>query len=59
MLYLLTIYAYCIYPALSKSPKQLPNCLKRARTIVVLIAFIGIFYDVGGYAVTIFYRNSS
>jgi len=25
-------YVYCVYPAMLKSPKQLPNCLKRAET---------------------------
>ena len=24
------MYAYCVYPVMSKSPKQLPNCLKSA-----------------------------
>ena len=23
------MYAYCVYPAMSKSPKQLPNSLKK------------------------------
>ena len=31
------MYVYCIYSALSKSPKQLQNCLKIAETIIVLI----------------------
>jgi hypothetical protein len=30
---------YCVYPAMLKSPKQLPNCLKRAETSLVLIVF--------------------
>jgi hypothetical protein len=29
----------CVYPAMSKSPKQLLNCLKRAEAIVILIVF--------------------
>ena len=37
ILYLTTMYVYCIYSALSKSPKQLQNCLKIAETIIVLI----------------------
>ena len=32
----------CVYPAISKSPKQLPNCLKIHETSVVLIVFIGV-----------------
>jgi hypothetical protein len=31
------MYLYCVYPAISKSPKQLPNCLKIAETSVILI----------------------
>jgi hypothetical protein len=27
------MYVYCIYPAISKSPKHLPNCLKITETI--------------------------
>ena len=30
------MYTYCVYPAISKSPKQLPNCLKIAETSIVL-----------------------
>ena len=26
------MYVYCVYSAVSKSPKQLPNLLKRAKT---------------------------
>ena len=26
--YLTTMYIYCVYPAISKSPKQLPNCFQ-------------------------------
>ena len=37
ILYLATMYLYCVYPAISKSPKQLPNCLKIAETSVILI----------------------
>ena len=29
-LYLTTMYVYCVYPAISKSTKELPNCLKIA-----------------------------
>ena len=41
----MTMYVYCVYPAISKSPKQLPNCLKIAETSVVLIVFIGVICD--------------
>ena len=34
------MYVSCVYPAMLKSPKQLPNCLKRAETNVVLIVFM-------------------
>jgi hypothetical protein len=33
------MYIYCVYPAISKSPKQLPNCLKITETCLVLIVF--------------------
>lgn len=38
-------FVYCIYPAVSKSAKQLINCLKIAETSVVC--------DVGSYTVTV------
>jgi hypothetical protein len=37
ILYLMTIYVYCVYLPISKSPKHLPNCLKIAETSVILI----------------------
>jgi len=30
------MYVYCVYPAVSQSPKQLSNILQRAETIVDL-----------------------
>ena len=48
------MYIYCVYPGLSKSPKQLPNCLKIAEASVVLILFNGVIFDVSAYTVTIF-----
>jgi len=36
------MYVYDVYPAMPKSPKQLPNCMKRAETILVLIVFNGV-----------------
>jgi len=38
------MYAYCVYPAVSKSPKQLSNCLKIAETSVVPIVFNRVLY---------------
>ena len=35
------MYVYCVYPAISKGPIQLPNCLKIAETSVVLNVFKG------------------
>jgi len=40
------MYVYCVYPAMLKSRKQLPNCLKRAETIIVLIVFNGVLCEV-------------
>ena len=47
------MYVYCIYPAISTSPKHLPNCLKITETSVVLIVFNGDVCDVSAYTVTI------
>ena len=41
-----TMYVFCIYPAMSKSPNHLPNCLKSAETSVVLIVCYGIHWEV-------------
>ena len=45
----LTMYVYCIYPALSKSTKQLPYCLKGAEISVVLIVFHDVLCEVRAY----------
>ena len=55
ILYSMTMYVYCDYPAISKGPKQLPNCLKIAETSVVL----DIFKDVSAYTVTVFFCCST
>ena len=47
------MYIYCVYPAVSKGPKQLPNCLKIAETSVVLSVFKGVICDVSAYTVAI------
>ena len=36
------MYVYCVYPAIRKGPKQLPNCLKIVETNVVLNVFKGV-----------------
>ena len=51
MLYLLTMYVYCVYLAMLKSPKRLPNCLMRTETIVVLIVSNGLLCDDRAYTV--------
>jgi hypothetical protein len=51
--YLTTMYVYCVYPAISKGPKQLPNCLKITGTsadslfypFLKLVQFFLIFFD--------------
>ena len=47
------MYVYCVYPAISKGPKQLSKCLKIAETIVVLNVFKGVIWDVSVYTVTV------
>ena len=53
IVYLTTMYVCCVYPAISKSPKQLPNCLKITQTSVVLIIFNCVTCDVGTCTVTV------
>ena len=54
ILYLTTMYAYCVYHAIAKSSKPLPNCPKISETNVVLIVFISVICDVSAkYTVTI------
>ena len=48
------MYGYYSYPAISKGPKQLPNCLKIAETSVVLNVFKGVIRDVSAYTATVF-----
>ena len=42
-------YVYCVHPVMSKRPKQLSNCLKKAETWVVLIFFNAVLYHVRAY----------
>jgi hypothetical protein len=51
ILYLETIYAYCVYPVKLNSPKQLPICVKRAETSVVVIVCDGVLYEVRAYRI--------
>jgi hypothetical protein len=59
ILYLSTLYVYCVDPAMSKSQKQLPNCLKIAETRVVLIVLNYVLYRVHAYIVTVSCRRST
>ena len=47
------MYVYCVYPAISKSPKHLQNCLKLTETNVVLIVFNCVICDVSTNTVTV------
>ena len=59
ILYLPTLYLYCVYPTMSKCSKQLPSCMKIAETSVVLIVFNEVLCEVRAYTVTFSYRNST
>jgi hypothetical protein len=65
IIYFPTIYVYCIYRGMSKAPKQLSNCLKRAEASVVLLFFNCVLYEVRAYklisinTVTVSYRRST
>jgi hypothetical protein len=49
------MYVYCVLSCNAKrSPKQLPNCLKRSETIVVLIVYNTVLYDISTYTVAVF-----
>jgi hypothetical protein len=54
ILYLPTLYLYCVYPTMSKCSKQLPSCMKIAETSVVLIVFNEVLCEV-----LFSYRNST
>lgn len=42
---------YCVYPAMSQSPKQLLNCLNGSETSVALIIFNGVLCHIRVYSV--------
>ena len=52
------MYVYCVYPAMLKSSKQLPDCLKIAETSVVLIVLYGVLCEFRVYTVTVSYNHS-
>ena len=54
IVYLTTMYVYCVNPAISKSPKQRPNYLRIAETSVVLIVFIGVIFDISTCIVSVY-----
>jgi len=53
------MYEYCVYPAMSKGPKQLPNCLEKAETSVLRKVFKGVNCDVSAYTVTVSFHCST
>ena len=44
---------------MSKSPNQLPSCLKSVETTVILIDFDGVLCQVHAYIVTVSNRQSA
>ena len=50
-MYIMLWKYYCLSPATSKNPKQLPNCQKRAETNVVLIFFDSVLCETCTYTV--------
>ena len=46
------MYMYCVYPSMSKSPKQLTNCLKRKACLasIVFIVFNDAHYHLKFFA---------
>ena len=53
------MYVYCIYTAMPKRSRQLPNCLQRADTSIVLIVVSGVMFSVRAYRVTVSFRCSA
>ena len=46
-----------MYPAILKFPKQLPKCVKKTETSVVLIVFNGVLCEVRAYAVPVSFNS--
>ena len=59
MLYLLTMYIYCAYPAKSKSSKQLLPCLKISEPKAIVIGYHGVNYHDRVYTSTVSFRCST
>ena len=53
------MYVYYVYPATSKSPKQMPDYLKIAETSMVIIVFNYVICEVSTYTVTVSYSRST
>ena len=53
------MYVYCVYPAISKTLKQLPNYLKIAETSIVIIVFEVVLSDIRAYTVNVSYCHST
>ena len=53
------MYIYVVYPAISKCPKQLSNCLDIAEASVVSIISNGVLCDASAYTVTVCYCRST
>ena len=45
-LYFPSMNLYCVYPEMLNSIRQLPNCLKKSETVVVLFVFDDVLYEV-------------
>ena len=58
ILYLPTMYVYCVYPSMSISPKLVPNCLKIVETSVVIIVFNRVLCEVRAYTGTVALQES-
>ena len=58
ILYFEIMYVYCVYPVMLNCPMQLPNCVIRAETSVVVIVFDGVLYEIRAYTAIASYRWS-
>jgi hypothetical protein len=52
------IVVYCVFPAMSKRPRQLPSRTIRVETRVVLIVFDGVLLHVRVYTATVAQHES-
>jgi hypothetical protein len=53
------MYVYCVYPAMSNSPKQLQNCPEKSKIECRSSRFNGVLSHVRAFTVTIFHRRST